>query len=391
MVNNAVFHPPVKARNLRSHLGIATAALTLTILPAPGCAAEAVDLEHIRSSIHELKTSLHDDSTQLTSVREQAFELAREILAAEKRQLELDERIVNKASSVKELEEKKREILESLEASRAYLRQNAVSRYAQSLQPKLKILLSQDDARNLNRNLAYYDYVIAGHHRDIRKTRSQVETLARTEAALKLEMNRLRTMRHETIRHLELLRNVRSERAELASIIEARMDLGNTRMDQLREDERHLIELIGELERAQRTANTNVAFIDLKGKLDWPAQGRVANAPGMALREGGARWAGVVVQAQSGTEVTSVAGGRIVFADWFRNLGLLIIIDHGDGYMTLYGNNSELHKKADDLVDAGEIIATVGDGGGEAPDGLYFELRARGEPLDPRPWFIATH
>ena len=194
---------------------------------------------------------------------------------------------------------------------------------------------------------------------------------------------------HETIKNLELLGKVRVERSELAVAIRARMDYGNTRMDQLREDERRLLDLIGKLGHKKSVTEIQIPFIDLKGKLDWPAPGRVANAPGMALRQGGARWAGVLIKAETGAEVIAVAGGRVVFADWFRNLGQLVIIDHGDGYMTLYGNNTELHKQAGEEVGAGEIIATVGEGDDEMPQGLYFELRVGGEPLDPRPWFVA--
>ncbi len=365
------------------------AVATLTVLSAITWADQATDLERLRMAIHDLKSSLEDDSIKLTRAREQAFELERDSSEAAKRQRHLEHQISIKTARVNELKKKKARIGGLLETSRAYLHQSALSRYMLSLQPKLKILLNTDDARKLSRILAYYNYIIAGHHHDVKRTRSNFEALASTEAALKLEMNSLRNLMHETIKNLELLGKVRVERSELAVAIRARMDYGNTRMDQLREDERRLLDLIGKLGHEKSVTEIQIPFIDLKGKLDWPAPGRVANAPGMALRQGGARWAGVLIKAETGTEVISVAGGRVVFADWFRNLGQLVIIDHGDGYMTLYGNNTELHKQAGEEVGAGEIIATVGDGDDEMPHGLYFELRVGGEPLDPRPWFVA--
>ena len=363
--------------------------VSLAVLSAISCADEVTDLERLRSAIHELKSSLDDDSIKLTRAREQAFELERDSSEAAKQQRHLEHQIANKTARVNELKEKKARIGGLLKASRAYLHQSTLSRYPLSLQPKLKILLNADDARKLSRDLAYYDYVIARHHHNVARTRSSFEVLTRTEAALKLETNSLRALRHETIKNLELLGKVRVERAELAAAIKARMEYGNTRMDQLREDERRLLDLIGKLGRHEGMAEVQIPFIDLKGKLDWPAPGRVANAPGMALRQGGARWSGVLIKAETGTEVTSVAVGRVVFADWFRNLGQLVIIDHGDGYMTLYGNNSELHKQAGEEVDAGEIIATIGEVDDEMPHGLYFELRVGGEPLDPRRWFVS--
>ena len=104
------------------------------------------------------------------------------------------------------------------------------------------------------------------------------------------------------------------------------------------------------------------------------------------MRAGGAKWSGVIIESEPGSEVVAVADGQVAFADWFRNLGLLVIIDHGDGYMSLYGHNQELYKENGELVVAGEIVATVGDTGGRRSTGLYFEIRQNGMPQDPRQW-----
>ena len=366
----------------------ATLILALTVQPALSRDHETARLERLRSEIQELKTNLQADSSRLTSAREQTFELEREIALEVANQSQLEEKTQRKRIRVDALTTKKTEIAKQLEISRDRLANNAVAKYALTLQPKLKFLLNQSDSRKISRNLTYYDYVLHAYGEDLRLTRSRFEVLEQTEAALKLESNRLKTLEHESQRHLDLLRTVRGERTELVETIRTRMADGNARMEQLIKDERHLLDLINELVVRQELTPPKVPFIDLKGELDWPTFGPVANAPGTALRQGGARWSGVLIEAQAGADVKVVANGRVVFADWFRNLGQLVIIDHGGGYMTLYGNNSELHRKPGDDVESGDSIATVGPGDGELPRGLYFELRGAGEPLDPRAWCV---
>ena len=127
-------------------------------------------------------------------------------------------------------------------------------------------------------------------------------------------------------------------------------------------------------------------FNSLKGRLTWPVRGKLLKRYGAKKKGGDLKWQGVLIDAEAGTNVVSISTGKIVFADWFRNLGLLIIIDHGDGFMSLYGHNQNLLKNTGDWVLAGETIATVGDSGGQRDTALYFEIRKGAEPLNPSLW-----
>lgn len=130
-------------------------------------------------------------------------------------------------------------------------------------------------------------------------------------------------------------------------------------------------------------------FGSLKGRLALPVAGELSNRFGQARADGGLQWRGITIRAAAGQEVRSVAPGRVVFADWLRGFGNLLIVDHGDGYMTLYGNNESLLRRVGDGVRGGDPLATVGASGGSAQPGLYFELRHRGQPVDPLPWTLA--
>ena len=212
-----------------------------------------------------------------------------------------------------------------------------------------------------------------------------LSALERVAAAIKLEHDTMRVTQHEAEHLAVKLAKATSAHEKLAASIESRMDHDRARIQQLEIDQQRLRSLLSSLDREQ-ASDKEIAFSTLVGKLPWPAAGAVGNTPGKAIRRGGARWPGLLIKAPSGTQVRAVAAGEVVFSDWFRNLGQLVIIDHGEGYLSLYGNNAELTKSAGDIVAAGDVVATVGGGGRELPIGVYFELRNEGNPLDPRKW-----
>ncbi|MEP7371060.1 MAG: peptidoglycan DD-metalloendopeptidase family protein, partial [Nitrosospira sp.] len=127
-------------------------------------------------------------------------------------------------------------------------------------------------------------------------------------------------------------------------------------------------------------------FSSLKGRLSLPVRGELANRFGSPRADGGITWKGLFIRSATGGDVKAIAGGRVVFADWLRGFGNLMIVDHGSSYMSLYGNNETVHKKVGDSVRGGDTIATVGNSGGNPESGLYFELRHQGKPFDPLNW-----
>jgi septal ring factor EnvC (AmiA/AmiB activator) len=130
-------------------------------------------------------------------------------------------------------------------------------------------------------------------------------------------------------------------------------------------------------------------FGKLRGKLAWPAAGRVVSRFG-ETRAGGIKWDGMLLAGEQGAAVRAVSSGRVVYADWLPGLGLLTIIDHGDGYLSLYAHNERLYKSVGERVVAGDQIGAVGDTGGRSRPELYFEIRKAGKPIDPRPWFRSS-
>ncbi|MCW8851123.1 MAG: peptidoglycan DD-metalloendopeptidase family protein, partial [Gammaproteobacteria bacterium] len=127
-------------------------------------------------------------------------------------------------------------------------------------------------------------------------------------------------------------------------------------------------------------------FVSQKGKLPWPVNGRFLNNFGQSKNYGDLKWNGVLIKAELGTPVRVVSHGRVAFSDWLQGFGFITIVDHGDGYMSLYGHNESLFKQTGDWVQAGEVIATAGDSGGQPTSAVYFEIRSRGKPINPSKW-----
>jgi septal ring factor EnvC (AmiA/AmiB activator) len=207
-----------------------------------------------------------------------------------------------------------------------------------------------------------------------------------------------------------LLDQQRKRRAVLARISD-RITAKRQEITQLRRDERRLSRLIDGLgriiakqKRARPAKNTAWpvrvettpdadtrhpdAFARLKGRLRLPVPGELVHRYGTPRSEGGTTWKGVFIRARNGTEIKAIAGGRVVFSDWLRGFGNLIILDHGDGYLSVYGNNESIFVKPGQETRPGEVLAAVGNSGGNAETGLYFELRHLGQPLDPLKWLI---
>jgi septal ring factor EnvC (AmiA/AmiB activator) len=141
----------------------------------------------------------------------------------------------------------------------------------------------------------------------------------------------------------------------------------------------------------ERVADASLAekpFATLKGRLRLPVRGELANQFGASREETGVHWKGVFIRSNTGETVHAIADGRVVYADWLRGFGNLLILDHGEGYMSLYANNEGLLRQVGEKVRSGDAIASVGASGGHAESGLYFELRRDGKPFDPMKWTV---
>ncbi|WP_018691559.1 murein hydrolase activator EnvC family protein [Algicola sagamiensis] len=249
-----------------------------------------------------------------------------------------------------------------------------------------KLLLNQEEPGKFERVLVYYQYLNKARSRQLQQLSHVIDQISQTEEktqvaksdrmALKREqlaqqatLEQEQRKRHEVVRNLE--QNLKNDKRSLSTLQVNREQLTATLQQLLQEQEAKEIQLNG--------------LNGKRGKLLWPTKGKLRNAFGQP-RLGRLRWKGVVINSRPGKTVKTIHQGVVLFADWMKGFGWVLIVDHGQGYMSLYGHNQTLLKKVGEKVEAGEPIALVGQSGGQLESGLYFEIRHKGQALDPVSW-----
>jgi septal ring factor EnvC (AmiA/AmiB activator) len=253
----------------------------------------------------------------------------------------------------------------------------------------LKLLLNQEDPARVGRMLAYYDYFNRARAANIRSVLDKVETIRQFQQNIQTETDLLMELKSRRIANSEELATWRESRQTILARLQNDISAKDQQLKSLKEHEKKLSTLLRQLDDNKNLISTyqdSSPFGSLSGKLQWPVAGRLLNAFGDERRGPSLTWDGIRIAAAAGHEVHAVYNGKVVFSGWFRNLGLLLIIDHGDGYMSLYGHNQSLQKKSGDMVATGEVIAYVGDSGGQDVPAVYFEIRQNGKPRDPSFW-----
>ena len=278
-----------------------------------------------------------------------------------------------------------------LDQNRAALAGQMRAAYLIGRQEPVKLLLNQKDPALAGRVFAYYSYFGRARAGQIHLIEDDVRRLAELDAQLEDEDAKLAQLEERQRAQLNELEQARERRSHVLVSLEAQSRSRAANLERLRAQQSGLEKLVRELRAAMERfpVEGNDAFTRLRGKLAWPVTGRVVARFGDA-RAGGVRWDGVLVATERGAPVKAVCQGRVIYADWLPGLGLLTIVDHGDGYLSLYGHNERLYKAAGEQVSAGDTIAAAGDSGGSARPELYFEIRKGGKPVDPRPWFKAA-
>ena len=301
----------------------------------------------------------------------------------------LDAKVAAQQARLDELDAGKAKLDRTLATQREALGGLLRSAYALGHGEELKLLLQQDDVAAISRVLAYHRYFQRAQVEQIERLLGDLRRLADVQAQIRGASAELAASRDARAAEGAKLDGERSARAELLAQLEAKLKDQAARLAALGRNEAELGNLLERLRDVFADIPKQLAgaesFATQRGRLAWPLQGKVVTAFG-AADESGRRSSGLLLAAKTGSPVHAISHGRVAFADWLRGYGLMLIVDHGDGYLSLYGCNETLLKDVGDWVDAGETIATSGASGGQKAAGLYFELRAKGQAVDPRGW-----
>ncbi|NDY94791.1 murein hydrolase activator EnvC family protein [Wenzhouxiangella limi] len=346
------------------------------------------DLAQLRAQIERIQARIDADLEQRENQQRALADAERALADAGKARHETRRRLAQTAGDIETLEGRIDSTSASVDDIGERLSAQLRLIHHQGTPSGLQLLLNQQDPRRLRRHLAYHGHLSRQRLALIEDLQGLQQSLIEDRRDLERELARLAELEASQIETAARIEQERAKRDRALREIDERIASGSERIDELCRDAEELEALIEELAQALKAVPMDVevpSILDLAGTLAPPLEGRLVQSFGDP-RGGEMRWAGWLMEAPAGAQVRAIAHGRVAYADWLRGYGMLAIIDHGDGVMSLYGHNETLLKDVGSWVNPGDVIASVGRSGGADRDALYFEIRRDGEPVDPSDW-----
>jgi len=345
-------------------------------------------LKQLKTQISSLRKDLEQTRTALSKEQEalKAADLVIQASVLELRKLEATRH--EHDHELSNLHAERRDYLRSIDERREVLATQILTAYRLGRESRLKLVLNQDSPALLSRTLAYYDFFSRSQASQINELKQVLETLDQMQVKINVELSALNEVQKDQQDVLDEMTDQRNDRQAIIESLSNQVTTDEARLAELQRNRKDLESLLVKLPNVLADIPADLGKrlgpADLKGNMPMPVKGRVRHAYGQP-RTAELRWQGWLIRATNGSEVNAIAYGRVAFSDWLRGYGLLMIIDHGDGFMSLYGNNESLLREVGDWVESGTAISTVG----TSPlngDGLYFEIRRNSKAMDPAVW-----
>jgi len=345
------------------------------------------ELSDLKNKIKSLQANLtkkrKQQSTAITQLKraEKKIAMAAKILTSTKRQLK------TKANSLKNLRKKQKRLNREKQGQKQALAEQLRAAYMNGNQAYLKMLLNQQDPEKLGRMLVYYDYMNKARSENLNKLKLTLANIKKVDHSIQREIRKLNILKQSKQNETKKLVKLKQQRQRLVKALSKEIVHKTDQLTELEinaEELQQLIDSVRETIDEMDFTQPLEGLKKLKGHLNWPIKGHLIRNFGSLTQ--GQRSSGILISGKEGKEVISIHHGRVVYADWLRGFGLLLILDHGQGYMSLYGYNQALYKEVGDWVEAGEAVATLGQSGGQKKPALYFELRHQGKPINPKKW-----
>ena len=265
------------------------------------------------------------------------------------------------------------------------LAQQLRSAYTTGQHDYLKLVLNQDESERIQRTISYYQYLNKARINEIDKFQITITQLMEVTTQHQEQVTQLQSLKTNQQQQRKSLNKHKDKRSNTLASLNKKLLSSKQQLAKLKAEEANLTAALQKLTALIRAEVDLVGLKKLKRKLSWPVKGRMLRSFG-SRKQGYLKWKGVLLGAPIGKTVQTIHNGTILFSDWLKGYGLLIVIDHGNGYMSLYAHNQTLLKSVGDRVETGEPIALVGQSGGQDQAGLYFEIRHQGKAVNPKLW-----
>ncbi|WP_455209531.1 murein hydrolase activator EnvC family protein [Kaarinaea lacus] len=353
-------------------------------------AAQQEQLAKLQQQIDALQKELEADNKEKDQAVYKLKQAEKDIAGQMSKLQSIDQQLKQQQVKLDSLINQQRDLQHQMSTHRDFLIKQIQAAYVMGRQEYIKLLLNQQNPSDIARMVVYYQYFNASRVDRLNEINHNLASLQDVREQIQGKTIELKALRTKAEENQHLLAVTQRQRRELVANLSTRLKSKDEALTNLLRNEQHLKRLLNQLEDELKDVQLDLAppeeFVTQKGKLPWPTQGNVTARFGSSRQTGDLKWQGVVIQTQAGNAIRAIAYGRVIFADWLRGFGMLIIVDHGKGYMSLYGHNQQLHKKLGDWVQGNEIIAIAGDSGGQKTSSLYFEIRHNGVPQNPDKW-----
>lgn len=352
-------------------------------------ASTPTELKTLTHKIADIKATLSQDQNKRSHYIE---ELKNTELSSGKVQLRLKKikaDLKKQAISLSQLKKNEALYQQKLKTQQTKLNEQMRVIYLLGRQPYLKMLLNQSDINQVSRMLTYYHYISQEQVIMIHELQNTLDQIKKTQHTILTQTQQSKKLKTQQENQQKKLKRITQDRQHIIKKINAKIQTKNEKLTTLLENKKQLDHAITQLKKHETTGKKGT-FTHLKGHLPWPTRGHILRYFGLPIQHSELTWAGILIEAPENQPVHAIAAGKVIFAKWMPGYGLLIIVDHDNGYMTLYGRNHNLYKKPGDTVKQGDVIASVGQSGGYSTSALYFAIRHNAKALNPVQWCTST-
>ncbi len=342
-------------------------------------------LNDVQQAIAKQQSSIFSTNKKRTKIEKQLKQDDLAIAKVAKTINTLENKLSQSKEKIAKLASKKKKLTQDKQQQERLLAQQLRSAYTTGQHDYLKLLLNQDQSEKIQRTISYYQYLNKARTAEIDLFQATLAQLLQITIEHQAQITHLQTLKSEHIAQNVQLKNTKVKRNKTLAKLSKKLLSGQQRLSKLKAEESNLNQALQKLAALIQAEINLTGLSKLKRKLSWPVAGRMRHSFG-SRKQGYLKWKGVLLSAPIGKQVQTIHNGTILFSDWLKGYGLLTVIDHGNGYMSLYAHNQTLLKSVGERVETGEPIALVGQSGGQEQPGLYFEIRHQGKAVNPKLW-----
>ncbi|WP_440874976.1 murein hydrolase activator EnvC family protein [Thalassotalea sp. PLHSN55] len=334
-------------------------------------AKQKLAISNVSKKRQQLENQLKKDDLAIAAV-------AKSINNTEKKLIVVQQKLI-------ELTKQKQQLTKEKQKQEALLAKQLKAAYASGHHDYLKLILNQEQPANVQRTVTYYDYLNKARIEHIDEFQHTLTALLEVTTQHQEQEQQLNELKQQQAAEQQTLKSNKTARSQTIASLQKELLTSKQQLAKLEAEENNLVAALAKLAAAARAEIDLKGLAKLRNKLRWPVNGKMRHRFG-TKKQGYLKWKGVLIGANVGSQVKTIHNGTVLFSDWLKGYGLVTVIDHGNGYMSLYGHNQALLKKVGDRVETGEPIALVGQSGGQQSSGLYFEIRHQGKAVNPRLW-----